>query len=130
MLGVGFLPTTASTAATYILPLSVIGLGMGLAFAPATIEGLRVIPPDQAGVASGTLNTARQLGGSLGAAVIGTLVDGKHGDAFVTVSRPALALVAALIILAAALASRMRGPDAPRAPRTPANPPPAGAAAP
>ncbi|GAA0975664.1 DHA2 family efflux MFS transporter permease subunit [Acrocarpospora macrocephala] len=110
---------------TYPIPLAVIGTGMGLAFAPATIEGLRAIPPHLAGVASGTLNTARQLGGALGAFTIGAL------DA----AKPALGLVAALIgagvVLALFMSAREAAPPpGPRTPRTPAAPPPTGAAAP
>ncbi|GIH21887.1 hypothetical protein Aph01nite_01970 [Acrocarpospora phusangensis] len=129
VLGLAFL---TSTAATFLLPLALIGVGMGLAFAPATVEGLRPIPPLLAGVASGTLNTARQLGGAAGAFVIGALLG--DGD-YLAAARPALGLVAGLIAAGAALALFMPAcsaapPPGPRTPSTPAVPPPTGAAAP
>jgi EmrB/QacA subfamily drug resistance transporter len=74
-LGVAFLPTPTSTASVYILPLIIIGAGMGMALAPSVSEALRVIAPHQAGAASGVLNTARQVGGALGAAVIGSIIE-------------------------------------------------------
>jgi EmrB/QacA subfamily drug resistance transporter len=74
-LGVAFLPTPASTANVYLFPLIVIGIGMGMSLAPSVSEALRVVAPQQAGAASGVLNTARQVGGALGAAVIGSILE-------------------------------------------------------
>jgi hypothetical protein len=52
------------------LPMALIGAGQGLAFAPLTSAGLHGVPADQAGAASGLVNTAHQLGMALGLAVL------------------------------------------------------------
>ncbi len=44
------------------------GAGMGLTFVPVTIAGLSGVQPADAGVASGLINTARQIGGAIGIA--------------------------------------------------------------
>ena len=74
---IAILPTTSSTPATYIFPLLLVGAGMGLGIAPTTTEAMRAIPPQQAGAASGVLNTARQVGAVLGAAVIGSFLQSR-----------------------------------------------------
>jgi DHA2 family methylenomycin A resistance protein-like MFS transporter len=58
-----------------ILPgLVVGGLGMGLTMAPTTAAAMGSVPVDKAGVGSAVINAMRQVGGSLGIAVMGTLV--------------------------------------------------------
>ncbi|MFC6881038.1 MULTISPECIES: MFS transporter [Actinomadura] len=49
------------------------GLGLGLTSAQLTNVSLADVPPEQAGQASGTQSTARQVGAALGIAVIGTV---------------------------------------------------------
>src|SRR4029078_1096137 len=55
------------------LPMVVLGLGMGAAFAPPTSARPFCGAPADAGAASGLVNVAHQLGGSLG---LGMLVTG------------------------------------------------------
>jgi hypothetical protein len=50
------------------------GLGMGLAMTPTTAAAMSSVPVDKAGVSSAVLNSMRQLGGSLGIAVMGAIV--------------------------------------------------------
>jgi MFS family permease len=50
------------------------GLGMALAMTPTTAAAMGAVPVDKAGVGSGVLNSSRQVGGSLGIAVMGALV--------------------------------------------------------
>ncbi|MCU1529254.1 MAG: drug resistance efflux protein [Frondihabitans sp.] len=52
------------------LPMILIGLGQGLAFAPLTSFGIHGVRAEDGGAASGVLNTAHQLGSSLGLAVL------------------------------------------------------------
>ena len=54
-------------------PLLLAGLGMGLTFVPASLVALSKVGSDAAGVASSLLNTAEQVGGSIGLAVLGTV---------------------------------------------------------
>lgn len=74
VLGIAFLPSPTSSATVFILPLIIIGFGMGLALAPATAMALGSVQPQRLGAASGVLNTSRQVGGALGAAVIGSVL--------------------------------------------------------
>lgn len=66
-----------STWQTFVLPLAVSGLGMGLIFAPMTTIAMRDIRPPQAGAASGVLNTTRQLGAAFGAAGVGAVLQNR-----------------------------------------------------
>ena len=60
-----------ATPVTFILPYILIGLGLGCLFAPLTTEALRRVQPEFTGVLAGLLNTSRQLGSSIGSAVVG-----------------------------------------------------------
>jgi len=50
------------------------GIGMGLMFSPMTSLALGLVPRLKAGQASGLLNVIRQVGGSFGIAIFGTLL--------------------------------------------------------
>jgi hypothetical protein len=63
----------ALSAAWLVPPLALIGLGNGLLFPPLIGSALSRVRPEQAGSASGSLNTSQQFANSLGVAVIGTL---------------------------------------------------------
>ncbi len=55
------------------LVLVVIGVGMGLAMAPATDSIMGSLPPAKAGVGSAVNDTTREIGGALGVAVMGSI---------------------------------------------------------
>ena len=58
-----------------ILPgLLVGGFGMAITMAPTTAAAMSSVPIDKAGVGSAVINSMRQVGGSLGIAIMGTLV--------------------------------------------------------
>lgn len=80
LLGVAVLPSTESGAATFALPFVLFGVGTGLTVAPAVTEAMRVVPPRLTGAASGVLNTARQVGAVLGAAVVGAVLQNRLAD--------------------------------------------------
>jgi len=50
-------------------------VGLGLAFVSVTIAAMTGIRPDQAGLASGMVNTAQQVGGALGLAVLAAVAN-------------------------------------------------------
>jgi EmrB/QacA subfamily drug resistance transporter len=50
------------------------GVGMGVAMAPVTAAAMSSVRPDKAGVGSAVLNSMRQVGGSLGIAIMGAIV--------------------------------------------------------
>jgi EmrB/QacA subfamily drug resistance transporter len=52
---------------------AVLGLGMGLSFAPLVALGMRDIGEADAGLASGLVNVAQQLAGAFGLAILSTL---------------------------------------------------------
>jgi EmrB/QacA subfamily drug resistance transporter len=59
---------------THVLPyLIVLGIGSGLSTAPSFSTGTLGLAPQDAGVGSATLNTAQQVGGSIGTALLNTL---------------------------------------------------------
>jgi hypothetical protein len=63
-----------SSYASHVLPyLLVLGVGFGLSVAPAFSTGTLGLVPEDAGVGSATLNTAQQVGGSVGTALLNTL---------------------------------------------------------
>jgi EmrB/QacA subfamily drug resistance transporter len=62
------------------LPGLLAGSGFGLSFVPMTMGATAGIPPQQAGLASGLVNTTRQLGGAIGLAVTATVAGAVHAQ--------------------------------------------------
>ena len=58
---------------TILGPLMITGLGMGLLFSTAMNTGTYGVPPRDAGVASATVNTGQQLGGSIGTSLFNSI---------------------------------------------------------
>src|SRR6266508_4336262 len=50
------------------------GAGMAMAMTPTTATAMSSVPVDKAGVGSGVLNSMRQVGGSLGVAIMGAIL--------------------------------------------------------
>ncbi|MFJ8444192.1 MFS transporter [Kitasatospora griseola] len=110
---------------TVLLPgLLITGVGVGFATPPMMAVALAAVPRERAGMASGAINTARQLGFALGIALLGTLFqtslrhhpgpDARHAyaaalDGVYTVAGAAGLLAAALVVLL------VRRPTAPAA---------------
>ena len=85
LLGAGSLMLTqASVGGSYFgdifLGLLVYGLGIGPAFATASIAALEGVAEREAGLASGLSNTAFQLGGALGVAIVSTVAVSSSAD--------------------------------------------------
>jgi EmrB/QacA subfamily drug resistance transporter len=51
--------------------------GLGFAFVPVTIAAVTGIEPDEAGLASGLINTSQQVGGALGLAILATVANSR-----------------------------------------------------
>jgi EmrB/QacA subfamily drug resistance transporter len=85
-------------------------LGLAFGFIPVTIAGFIGVPHQQAGLASGLLNTSQQIGGAVGVAVTSTIFvsKAKHGNftpqAFTTGYHWAFAALAAFAAVGAVLA--------------------------
>ena len=58
-----------------------ISIGMGFSFVPITIAALAGVRDDQAGLASGLINTSQQIGGALGIAALSAIATSATGDA-------------------------------------------------
>jgi EmrB/QacA subfamily drug resistance transporter len=124
--GLGWFATVASPHVSYAaqLPaLMVSGAGMALFIAPATNMFMSSVRPEEQGIASGTNNALREIGGSLGIAVLGSIfaARGGYGSAagFVAGLTPALwvgsAILAAAFLAALFFPRRRPGTGAPAA---------------
>ena len=56
------------------------GVGLGFAFIPVTIAALMGISNDEAGLASGLINTSQQIGGAVGVALLATVFTSRYAD--------------------------------------------------
>jgi len=78
------------------------GFGMGLTMTPVTAAAMSAVSVDKAGVGSAVLNSARQVGGSLGIAVMGSIV--AAASDFLTGFHDALRVGSLLCLLGASVA--------------------------
>jgi EmrB/QacA subfamily drug resistance transporter len=86
-----------------ILPgLLIGGFGMGMTMTPVTAAAMSAVSVDKAGVGSAVLNSARQVGGSLGIAVMGAIVAGSSN--YLTGFHDALRVGSLLCLAGAAVA--------------------------
>jgi MFS family permease len=96
-----------------LFPSLVVGFGLGLAFVPVTIAAVMGTKPDEAGLASGLINTSQQVGGALGLAILSAIATartnhviagGGHSQGFaLTAGFQTAFLVGAAFTLAAAV---------------------------
>jgi EmrB/QacA subfamily drug resistance transporter len=63
-----------------LFPSMLAAVGLGFAFVPVTIAAVTGTRPDEAGLASGLINTSQQVGGALGLAVLATVATGRTDD--------------------------------------------------
>lgn len=78
LLGLGLLLFTrvsvdGSYAADLLPGFLLVGVGMGFAFVPVSIAALAGVGGQEAGLASGLINTSQQIGGALGLAILATV---------------------------------------------------------
>ena len=62
----------------------ILASGMGFAVSPATDSIMGSVPVSKAGIGSAMNDTTRQLGGALGVAVLGTIMNGRYLDGIET----------------------------------------------
>jgi EmrB/QacA subfamily drug resistance transporter len=75
--------STLGTTANFwdLLPALLIGgVGMALTMTPSAAAIIGSVPTDKAGVGSAVMNSMRQVGGSIGVALIGAIIAAKVGD--------------------------------------------------
>jgi EmrB/QacA subfamily drug resistance transporter len=100
-----FYYTTLSATESFwaLLPgLLIGGTGMGMTMTPVTAAAMSAVSVDKAGVGSAVLNSARQVGGSLGIAVMGAIVAGSSN--YLTGFHDALRVGAILCLAGAVVA--------------------------
>ncbi len=78
------------------------GVGMGSTMTPTTAAAMSAVAVDKAGVGSAVLNSARQVGGSLGIAIMGAIVASSSG--YLTGFHDALRIGSLLCLAGAAVA--------------------------
>ena len=105
---------TAASPVWYVLVSCVVfGVGQGWLNAPVTNNAVSGMPRAQAGVASGIASTGRQVGSSLGVAVMGSVLaanlHGPFAAGFAAATRPGWWIVAALGVVVFALALATTG---------------------
>jgi EmrB/QacA subfamily drug resistance transporter len=116
-----------SSYLTHVLgPSCIIALALGLLFTPLATAATTGVPISQAGLASGVLNTSRQVGGSLGLAALATAAVARTHTALAAGHGTASALaagydrafvIAAILSLAGLICSLLIPAPAARAPR-------------
>jgi EmrB/QacA subfamily drug resistance transporter len=81
-------PVDGNFAVDVLPSMIILGLGIGMAMNPLLLGAMSDVEPQDAGVASGVVNTSFMLGGALGLAVLASVAAARTGD-----SRTAEALV-------------------------------------
>ena len=102
---------------------------MGLTMTPSTAAATRSVPVDKSGVGAAVLNSARQVGGTMGVAIMGAIVAAKAGgertpEAFMRGFETSLLVAAGIALVGAVVAYTLVRPheEAGRTERTAAEP--------
>ncbi len=103
------------TFVLHVLPgMTLLGIGVGLAFNPVLLAAMSDVAPSESGLASGVVNTAFMMGGALGLAILASLAAARTSGLVASGLDPVVALnggyhiaflVGALFALVAALLS-------------------------
>jgi MFS transporter, DHA2 family, methylenomycin A resistance protein len=88
----------------------IIGVGYGITSTPMAAAVLGAVPPGRAGMASSTMNTARQIGGVFGIAILGSLLPpassaGDYAARFMSGMHDGLIVAAGCALIGAGLAA-------------------------
>jgi DHA2 family methylenomycin A resistance protein-like MFS transporter len=97
----------AAGDASYLLlvaPMAAAGFGMALTMPAATASVIEAAPADRGGIAAGVVNAARQSGGVLGVALLGSLVHARA--AFIPGLRAGLVIAAGAFLAGAFITYR------------------------
>jgi predicted MFS family arabinose efflux permease len=120
--GLAWISTVAAHAGYFAHvfgPVLLVGVGLGLSFVPMTMAATTGVPPHEAGLASGLINTSRQVGGAVGLAVMATVASSAARGHLASASADvvgltngydrAFAMAAAALVVGAALALLLPG---------------------
>jgi EmrB/QacA subfamily drug resistance transporter len=101
-----------------LLPGLVIGgFGMSMTMTPSSAAAMRAVPVEKAGVGSAVLNACRQVGGSMGIALMGAIMASQLAtppttESFMRGFERALLVAAAIALVGAVVATWLIRPDA------------------
>jgi EmrB/QacA subfamily drug resistance transporter len=98
-IGFYYFATIAAVDVSYpkfALAMCITSLGIGFTMAPATTSIMGSVPVDQSGIASAMNSTTRQIGGALGVAVLGTVLNSTYISQINAVAWPAALPASAL----------------------------------
>jgi EmrB/QacA subfamily drug resistance transporter len=73
-------PVDGSYVVDVLPSMVLLGFGAGIAFNPVLLAAMSDVPPEEAGLASGIVNTAFMMGGALGLAVLASLAASRTAD--------------------------------------------------
>jgi EmrB/QacA subfamily drug resistance transporter len=113
--GLMLVPVSSDSSLAWVVASYVVfAIGFGMVNAPITNSAVSGMPNSQAGVAAAIASTSRQVGGSLGVAVVGSVLNSRlHGPistGFAEAGRPAWWIIAgcgfAVLVLGAVTSSR------------------------
>lgn len=93
--------TTHSSYWLMVFPMLFAGSGIALAIPAITNATLASVHSNQAGIASGILNAARQVGGVIGVSLFGTLISGNTDNQFIHGMHVALIISVGLLLVSA-----------------------------
>jgi EmrB/QacA subfamily drug resistance transporter len=63
---------------SFVIAMCIVSLGIGFTMAPSTNSVMGSVPVDQSGIGSAVNSTVRQIGGALGVAVLGTILNSTY----------------------------------------------------
>ena len=82
LMSLGILPFLAVSPTwswpLYLVPLILVGAGLGLSMAPVQATAIETAPPSQSGQAAGLFSTMRYLGSILGSSIMAAVLIGPH----------------------------------------------------
>ena len=73
-------PVDGSFAVDVLPGMLVLGVGIGMAMNPLLLAAMSDVAPEEAGLASGVVNTSFMMGGALGLAVLASVAAARTGD--------------------------------------------------
>ena len=85
-------PVDGNFAVDVLPGMLLLGLGAGIAFNPVLLAAMGDVSPNEAGLASGVVNTSFMMGGALGLAVLASLASARTDNLLTSGAGPLMAL--------------------------------------